>query len=176
MSGDSQMWTHTRLAKATGSEELAPAQTRVPPHSWLPQTRKPSLTRQKPAAPLQRQRQPWILRPEMMHHWGCNTGLNLVLYSMYHILWDRKAFQSKTKHQTQVRSHWSYIRGEEQRPPRWRGQMNRKLSKEQGQIQKNGYVQKLVVQVNVDPKVQFWVLLWAASFITLFKTPRVLCS
>lgn len=37
--------------------------------------------------------------------------------------------------------------------------MNRKLSKEQGQIQKNGYVQKLVVQVNVDPKVQFWVLL-----------------
>ena len=86
MSGDSQMWTHTRLAKATGSEELAPTQTRVPPHSWLPQTRKPSLTRQKPTAPLQKQRQPWILRPEMMHHCGCNTGLNLVLCSMYHIL------------------------------------------------------------------------------------------
>ena len=35
-----------------------------------------------------------------MHHCGCDTGLNLVLYSMYRILWDKKAFQSKTKHQT----------------------------------------------------------------------------
>lgn len=85
-SGHSQTWTRMRLAKATGLEELAPTRTRASPSSWLPQTRKPSLTRQKPAALLRRQKQPWILRPEMMQHCGCNTGLNLALYSMYHIL------------------------------------------------------------------------------------------
>lgn len=89
-SGDLQMWTRTRLAKVAHSEELTPTRTRAcppPPGS----------------APFQRQKQSWVLRLELMHHRGCNSGLTpVVLYSMYRILWGKSHFRTK-----QNNKHWA---------------------------------------------------------------------
>ena len=73
----------------------------MPPAPRLCSTGKPSLGRS--CAPLQRQKQPWFLRLEIMHHRGCNTVLTLViLYSTYRILWEKSHFRTE-----QNNKHWA---------------------------------------------------------------------